>query len=210
MGIIEALMAETILISWLLVFVAAAGDTCPSIADLVNTYKTYPYLSFRFEQLVYSDVFESVDTVAGEVWVGRDGRFRLAMPSQELVSNGVLYWSYSVENEQVVIDSVHDLDGWNPLTLVYDPERVYACQNERSEKGTTIFRLAARDTLTRPKEFELTVAAKDQVPLMVTYRDENDSRIEVSILKFSRYKTRPADSLFQFRVPPGVEVIDLP
>ena len=158
---------------------------------------------------IESDIFETVDSLTGKLWAGKEGRFRLEMPGQTLVSNGILYWSYSVENNQVLIDSVVGLGEWNPLTLLYDPEKVYHCVNESKNKNTFEFEMSAADSLTEPQAFILRVTKKGFIPKKLVYFDDNDSRIEVIIERFERKESLP-DSLFIFHAPAGVEVIRMP
>ncbi len=198
-------MGLVLAIGWSL---TVAGE-CPEIQKLREFYREKPYIELKFHQLTHSDIFESVDTLEGQLWAGQQGRFRLTMPDQELVSNGVLYWSYSVENEQALVDSVAKLGDWNPLTLLYDPEQVYSCQNQKAAGETLEFEMTALDSLTLPQRFVLEVAKQGYVPRKISYLDDNDSRIEVIIDGFSRPAELP-DSLFIFQAPPGVEVIEMP
>jgi outer membrane lipoprotein-sorting protein len=188
---------------------AFALGECPEMAKMKELYHQKRYISLEFLQIIRSDVFETVDTVAGTLWAGWEGRFRLTTPDQVLVSNGALYWSYSVENQQVLVDSVDELGSWNPLTLLYDPEQVYACRDQNKKGGAIEFAMAAIDTLTAPAKFTLTVTPGTFEPRSLVYFDDNDSRIDIRITKFARLNVLP-DSLFEFHPGPGVEVIEMP
>jgi len=126
-----------------------------------------------------------------------------------LASNGILYWSYSAENQQVIIDSVSRLGQWNPLTLLYDPQQVYRCQGQRTVDDLLEFDMAAVDSSISPTRFTLRVRKDDYQPKALIYKDDNDSRIEVKITEFYRRQSLP-DSLFEFHPGPGVEVITMP
>lgn len=189
--------------------VYAQESACPDIESLRANYQGLGYISLDFVQLVYSDVFKTVDTIPGSVSAGGEGRFRLSMPERLLVSNGILYWSYSEENQQALVDSVAKIGSWDPLTLLYDPEKVYECRNEKTAGDTIKFDMAAVDSATEPSKFTLFVRKGTFVPEKLVYFDENDSRIEVLIRHFSRLSHLP-DSLFEFHPAPGVEVIDMP
>jgi len=195
------------------IFVAAVSfagsDSCPDISRLREYYQEEGYISLEFVQLIHSDIFETVDTLSGSVHAGFEGRFRLSMPDQILVSNGVLYWSYSAENQQVLIDSVAELGSWNPLTLLYDPEQVYRCENQSAAGDTIAFDMIAADSGIVPTEFTMVVERGTYRPERLVYFDDNDSRIEVNIEKFRRRDHLP-DSLFEFHPGPGVEVIEMP
>ncbi len=187
----------------------AQSDACPDIDTLRATYQGMGYISLNFVQLVHSDIFETVDTIPGSVSAGGGGRFRLSLPGRLLVSNGILYWSYSEENKQVLVDSVAKIGSWDPLTLLYDPEKVYECRKEKTIGDTIEFEMAAVDSATDPADFTLFVHRETLVPEKLIYFDENDSRIVVLIRDFSRV-AHLSDSLFEFHPAPGVEVIDMP
>lgn len=187
---------------------SAFGD-CPNFEKVRKSYGEKPYVTVDFRQLTHSDLFASTDTVAGKIWAGWGGRFRLSLPHQLLVSNGTLFWSYSDENKQVLIDSVARRGKWNPLVLLYDPQRLYSCKGEKKSAGRIEFDLTANDTLTAPRSFQLQVVPDGFVPQRVSYGDDNDSQVEVYITDFARKAALP-DSLFEFHAPKGVEVILVP
>jgi outer membrane lipoprotein-sorting protein len=182
---------------------------CPEMQKLREFYRQKRFVSLEFLQITRSDVFETVDTVQGTVYAGWEGRFRLTMPDQIIVSNGVLVWSYSAENRQVLIDSVRELGSWNPITLLYDPERVYTCKGQTKRQNLWELEMTAVDTSIVPRQFMLQITENEYTPKALIYHDDAGSRIEVHIDDFSRQDQLP-DSLFEFRPGPGVEVIRMP
>jgi len=187
----------------------AAEPVCPELEKLKQVWQSKAFLTLTFTQQIHSEIFESVDTTAGHLWAGKNGRFRLESPDQTMVSNGIEFWSYSVENEQVLVDSIQEIDSWNPLTLLYDPDGVYMCIEEKNFDTTSRFTLQARDSLTYPQSFFLDVETSSHTPVKIQYVDENDSRIEIAIEKFTPAADLP-DTLFEFHPPQGVEVIYMP
>lgn len=187
----------------------AGGEDCPEMEKLRQFYKAKRFISLKFTQLTHSDIFETVDTLKGSLLAARGTRFRLSMPEQVLVSNGTLYWSFSEENRQVLVDSVTKRGEWNPLTLFYDPERAYSCRGQKKTEGLIEFEMFAIDSQTAPLEFTMEMTPEEFVPRKLTYFDDNDSRIEVFIEEFSRPDTLPEAS-FEFAPGPGIEVIEMP
>ena len=186
-----------------------AQDSCPDMQTLRKNLQAKNYLSLKFVQITYSDIFETVDTIQGDLWAGQKGRFRLTMPGQEVISNGELYWSYSEENKQVLLDSVAGLGDWNPVTLLYDPESIYECMDESPDSEQIDFNMAAKDTTTIPGRFMLEVSDPGYIPSRLSYRDENNSRIVIDIKDFKLVDSLP-DTLFEYRPVPGVEIITVP
>lgn len=189
--------------------VSPAAAECPDLPALRHNLNRHEFLSVDFVQLTHSEIFAAVDTLRGSLRAGGQGKFRLDLPGQIIVSNGILYWSYSVENQQVLIDSVVKMGDWNPLTLLYDPENVYECRSQEKSPAAVLFKMAARDSLTVPHTFGLQVTDKNYTPEKLEYFDDNDSRIEVLLERFSGRANMP-DSIFEFRPGPDVEVIMMP
>ncbi len=186
-----------------------AATTCPTFEDFSASLEMAPYISLTFTQMIYSDIFESIDTTRGTLVAGHDGRFRLESSRQAIVCDGIEYWSYSPSNEQVLVDSVYKIGIWNPLTLVYDPENVYGCNEESRRKDTTIFMMKARDTHTSPQEFALKIESDSRVPLEIEYYDDNNSRILILITNFYQIEEVPTGA-FKFVPPADTEIIYMP
>jgi outer membrane lipoprotein-sorting protein len=198
-------------ITFCLVLIAGPGaqESCPAGREVRQRLHEKPYFTLSFRQLIRSDVFETVDTVTGRLWTGSEGRFRLSMPGQIIVSNGLLLWSYSLENRQVLVDSIETLGRWDPLTLLYDPDAVYRCRAQREKNGKIELDMGAIDSLTVPHQFTLQISGRSRLPEKLTYRDDNGSLIEVALVDFDS-RDRLPDSLFEFHPPPGVEIIRMP
>lgn len=182
---------------------------CPALEKVRGKLHEKPFVVLQFKQVTRSDVFESTDTLTGNLWAGQEGRFRMSTPGQLVVSNGVVLWSYSPENRQVLVDSIETIARWDPLTLLYDPEAVYRCRTERKQEDGFEFDMVALDTLTSPRRFTLQVSDRTFCPEKVSYLDDIGSAIEVIIERFTARDMLP-DSLFNFRPGPGVEVIRMP
>ncbi len=187
----------------------AAQNGCPALDKVRSKLHEKPFVVLQFKQVTRSDVFESTDTLAGSLWAGQEGRFRLSTPGQLIVSNGVVLWSYSSENRQVLVDSIETVARWDPLTLLYDPEAVYRCRTQREQGDGLEFDMVAIDTLTSPRRFTLQVSGRTFCPEKVSYLDDIGSAIEVTIEHFMANDMLP-DTLFNFRPGPGVEVIRMP
>lgn len=188
---------------------AIVSAECPHLDTLRRFYGEKEFLTIEFLQVTHSDIFESVDSIDGTLAVGWAGRFRLTTASQTVVSDGTRYWSYAPENRQVLVDSISQFGQWNPLTLLYDPQRLYRCLGEEKSKGDLTFRMSALDSTTAPRTFTLKVSSAGLAPKYAEFKDEAGSRIEVHVRKFVRHDKLDAD-LFQFVTPPGVEIIKMP
>jgi len=192
-------------------FQLSAGEEseCKQIKKFRANLEEKPYISFEFTQTIKSDIFETVDTVKGNLWAGEKGRFRLDSPEQTLVSDGVRFWSYSAANEQVLIDSVAKMGDWDPLTILYNPENVFRCTSDKIMEKEIGFDMQAISERTEPQSFKLIVSKSEMIPKRITYSDINGSLIDIYINKFKKH-LKLSDSLFIFEAPSGVEVIEMP
>lgn len=192
-------------------------ESCENLSKLRMLYKKHAYISLNFAQYTYSEIFETVDSICGTLKADQTGKYRLSLYDsdglfQELVNDGFSHWSYSVENRQAILSEVANLDSWNPVTLLYDPEAVYQCDEEQvagvNDKNIA-FSMIASDSSSIPQSFSLEVTGSDFRPLRIIYFDDNNSRIEIWISEFSRLNDLP-DSLFYFSAPDQVEIIKMP
>ncbi|MEE9441822.1 MAG: outer-membrane lipoprotein carrier protein LolA [candidate division Zixibacteria bacterium] len=182
---------------------------CPLFEKAMDKYQSNEFYSMDFSQLIHSDIFKSVDTLFGTIKACSDGRFHMITPNQILVSNGTVLWNYTIDNEQVIIDSITRNEIWNPIMLFFNPRHYYKCTSEKNDKTFTKVSMIAHDSLIAPNEFQLKIRLEDFIPLGIFYMDENDSRIEIYINDF-RFISNLSDSVFQFIPPTGIEVIEMP
>ncbi|MFH1701539.1 MAG: outer membrane lipoprotein carrier protein LolA [Candidatus Zixiibacteriota bacterium] len=190
-------------------FNAFAFAECPIFDKAMDYYQSHEYYSMEYSQLIYSDIFKSVDTLTGTIKACSDGRFSLTMPRQILVSNGTILWNYAIDNEQVIIDSISRKDIWNPIMLFFNPRSYYKCSLENNDGKTAQVSMISHDSLIAPNEFQIKFRLDDFIPLEIFYLDENDSRIEIYITDFI-FISNLSDSVFNFIPPAGIEVIEMP
>jgi outer membrane lipoprotein-sorting protein len=187
----------------------AENPKCNHIQNLRNSLEENQFISLDFVQTIKSDIFEAVDTVAGSLAAGRGGLFRLESPQQIIVSNGILYWSYSAENKQVLVDSIAKIGDWDPLALLYNPENVYECISEEIRKDIVSFEMEARNEETDPRKFILSVRLPKYIPINIAYNDINNSQVITYINNFEN-NINISDDFFNFVIPDGVDVVEMP
>lgn len=143
----------------------------------------------------------------------RDDAFRLDLGSQVLTTDGATLWSYSRDDEQVVVQD-------------YDPARVGFSVGQLFTDYLSVFRVtgASRATIggvrhhvltLRPRESGSTVRdatlyvrASDAVPTRVRVHDTNGGTLAFDLRDVER-NANLAASTFRFDAPRGTEVVDL-
>ena len=143
----------------------------------------------------------------------RDDAFRLDLGSQILVTDGGTLWSYSRDDDQVVVQD-------------YDPARVGFSVGQLFTNYLDVFRVTGasratiggvrHDVLTlRPRQSgssvrdaTLYVRSSDAVPTRVRVHDTNGGTLAFDLRDVERNVSLPA-STFRFAAPRGTEVVDL-
>ncbi len=158
-----------------------------------------------------------VQTAGGQRLQGtlsvRDDAFRLDLGSQVLVTDGGTLWSYSRDDDQVVVQD-------------YDPARVGFSVGQLFTNYLDVFRVTGaskatvggvrHDVLTlRPRQSgssvrdaTLYVRSSDAVPTRVRVHDTNGGTLAFDLKNVERNVSLPA-STFRFAAPRGTEVVDL-
>jgi len=77
-----------------------AGD----FEDLVKELNKEGCHYFEFLSIIESDIFETIDTTNGSLYLSGDGRFRVEIGTDLYIADSVKLYSYSEENNQVVIE----------------------------------------------------------------------------------------------------------
>ena len=143
----------------------------------------------------------------------RDDAFRLDLGSQVLVTDGGTLWSYSRDDDQVVVQD-------------YDPARVGFSVGQLFTNYLDVFRATGaskatvggvrHDVLTlRPRQpgssvrdATLYVRSSDAVPTRVRVHDTSGGTLAFDLQNVERNVSLPA-STFRFAAPRGTEVVDL-
>ena len=185
----------------------AQSETPEAVAKrLQATYGTVETLQADFVQSIGSQ------RVSGSLSVKGDA-FRLDLGSQQLVTDGATLWSYSKDDEQVVIQAYDPAQvGFSVGQLFTDYLDVFRVTGATSAKISGV----AHDVLTlRPREAgssvrdaTLYVRSADGIPTKVRVHDANGATLAFDLSNVRLNRTLPA-STFRFEAPRGTEVVDL-
>jgi len=117
---------------------------------------------FEFVSILESEIFDATDSATGTAYISRDGRFNVTLGEDRYLFDLRFLYSYSAENNQVVIEKVSDKEGVSReisfitrLDELYEthtiqPGKSYRLLKRPGEKGdipdsVTVF--IAQDTL---------------------------------------------------------------
>lgn len=185
---------------------AHAQDTEAVARGLQQRYRALDALQADFVQTIGGSALSGTLTVQGDA-------FRIELPDQVLVSDGVTLWSYSAQDNQVVVQDYRDEDiGFSIGQLFTDYLAVFRPTGvtRATFEGTRhdVLALVPREAGSSVQDATLYVRSADAIPTMVRVHDVNGQTLAFD-LRNVRLNPTLADGTFTFRAPTGAEVIDL-
>jgi outer membrane lipoprotein carrier protein len=212
-------MKKTLLAAVLLVFVHITfAQYDPKALEILEAmgakYKSIPSYEANFAWTLTNDVENVKEEFKGKLSV-KDEKYRISLPEQEVINNGVTVWTYLPEAKEVNIDNYDKNSGdINPLKIyeIYQKDFKYLYIQERTEDGVLCEEV---DLVPEKKDaqyfkIKLMIKKKEKLIHSLTMFDKGGNRYKYTITKFVPNATI-ADSYFAFDAKkyPGVEVIDL-
>jgi outer membrane lipoprotein carrier protein len=190
------------------------------VVRLQNRYDRTTRLHARFRQETRLHGFDQVQTGEGQVWILKPGMMRWDYTKPErqtIIANGETLWIYLPEDRQVIRDQVdHSLGTRTPALFLAGQARltelftvVGTPTQGASEGGGLRLELTPKAGAIPYTQVQLGI---DPTSYLVTLVRLVDPLGNITTMWFSDIDTEgPVDpSLFQFQVPPGVEVTSPP
>ncbi len=189
-----------------------------SVEDIVEEvqekYEGMQNFSAEFVQAEYFKITGSRNETSGKIYVKNGVQYRLQTEDRTIATDGITVWTYSVFNNQVLIDRAKKDDGaMLPRDLLFKyPHDYYASLLEAVKIGGADYYIIKLD----PKEethgyiktMKIWVKDKEYLISKIEYTDFNNNVSTFEISKVDIKKNLP-DSMFQFTPPEGAEVVDL-
>lgn len=191
--------------------VSFAGQASAQSADAVARRLQQQYRQVRTLQADF------VQTTAGRQMRGtvqvRGDAFRLTLGDQTLVTDGRTLWSYSPDDEQVVVQAYDTARmGFSVGQLFTDYLGVFrAVGATRATIGGVrhdVLSLRPRDAGSTVRDATVYVRSSDAVPTRIRVRDTNGALHGFDVSNVRLNASLPA-SAFRFTPPRGTEVVDL-
>ena len=193
------------------------APSTPSVTDIVAQLQARydDTLGFQadFTQAVATVTLGQTMTSKGEVFFKKPGKMRwnFSQPAQLLVSDGNSFWFYQPADKQVVKTPFHQVFRSNTpvsfLTGVGRLEDDFQVALQDSRQDTYLLQLTSKQDADAVGRLTLAVSRQtfDIVEATVTDPLGNTTR-----LRFSNINRNISldDSLFQFDIPPGVDIIE--
>lgn len=193
---------------------ARAGDTAQDVLEQVKKkYEKMDDAEVRFTQIARFPMAKLEQEIAGTFLFKKPNKYRVEFENQLIVTNGVTVWSYSEQNNQVLIDKFklkeRSLSPERILTAAPEDYNATLVGREKAPRGEAIvLKLIPRDPSSLIKSMKLWVHEADWLIHRVEILDQHGKE---TTYRVSSFKTNIgiADTSFVYRVPAGVDVVDL-
>lgn len=184
---------------------AQSAPAANQLAKLLNNYKTY---QANFRQVTYAG--RQQQKSSGKFYLQRPGKFRweISRPNQQIIiANGQTLWMYEVELQQATKEKIDMKSGRNPAVLLSGNVNKLVKQYE-------VTRVMIRGKIW----YQLKPRSSQSSFILVRMRFSNNRLIAIwvknnlgqtTLFQFSniRLNKRLNASLFVFKPPPGVDVL---
>ena len=184
------------------------------VEEIQERYEDLQNLSAEFVQLEYFKLTGSKNETRGKIYVKNGIKYRLETEDRIIVTDGESVWTYSIFNNQVLVDRAKKNDGsMLPRDLLFKyPREYYASLLDKvvyNDEDYYIVKLDPKEeTQGYVKTMKIWVNCDSYLISKVEYTDFNDNTSTFAIQKIDIEKVLP-DSFFNFQIPEGVEVVDL-
>ena len=192
--------------------IAAAADD-EAIAQLEAFTRSIETFSASFQQTLYDENSEPLQTSKGTVVLKRPGRFVWTYTepaAQEIVADGTRIWLYDQELEQVTVNAIDERLAGTPLVLLMGDApltEAFEVESLGEEQGVQWLELTPRS---ESSDFETVfIGLADGGLSAMELRDNFGQATQIRFADFES-GIKIDDSLFEFHVPDGVDVIGDP
>jgi outer membrane lipoprotein carrier protein len=195
-------------------------DSDELVARVQSRYDQTAHLQAHFKQETRVQGFDQMQTGSGRVWILKPGMMRwdYTMPEhQSIIANGDTLWIYMPEERQVIREQVDQAHGMRTPALFLAGEArltelftvVEASTQGSSEGGLLQLKLTPKMGALPYTQVQLGI---DPISYLVQQVRLIDAMGNMTTMWFSDLDTQGAvtPSLFQFQVPPGVDVVAPP
>jgi chaperone LolA len=195
-----------------------AFSSAQSVDDIVEEiqerYEDLENLSAQFKQIEFFQLTGSKNETVGKIYVKNGTQYRLETEDRVIVTDGVTVWTYSMFNNQVLIDRVKKNDASVlPRDLLFKyPKEYYASllmTEDYNDDEHYVLKLDPKEeTHGYIKTMKLWVNSDNYLISKIEYMDFNDNSSSFAIEKID-IDTNLKESFFKFDIPAGVEIVDL-
>jgi chaperone LolA len=197
-----------------LVVLSSAQSVDDIVEEIQERYEDLENLSAAFKQVESFKLTGSKNETSGKIYVKNGVQYRLETDDRVIVTDGTTVWTYSMFNNQVLIDRVKKNDASVlPRDLLFKYPRDYYASllntEDYNDEEHYVLKLDPKeDTHGYVKTMKIWVNSDNYLISKIEYNDFNDNTSSFAIEKID-IDTNLKESFFKFAIPEGVEVVDL-
>jgi outer membrane lipoprotein carrier protein len=167
----------------------------------------------KFTQRVKFSMAKIEQSVSGTLVFKKENKYRVELEEQTIVTDGETVWSYSLPNNQVLIDRFKTEEGGlSPERILTASPADFAATLLGKEKvGKTdaiVLKLVPRSEESLVKGMKLWVDEGDWMMKKVELTDVNGKVTTYTVTEF-RVNIGVSDARFKYQIPEGTDVVDL-
>ena len=191
-----------------------AGESAQELLDKVRQkYESVNDAQLKFSQRVVFGVSKIEQKTTGTLYLKKKNKYRMELGNQTIVTDGKTVWSFSVPNNQVLIDNFKlDERSMTPERLLTGSSGdfyVTLIGNEKLGKvNVAVLKLVPKDDESIIKSMKLWVDESTWFIKKVEVVDVNGKETEY-LVDDLQVNVGLQDSRFVFTISEGVQVVDL-
>lgn len=191
-----------------------AGETAQELLDKVRQkYESVTDAQLKFSQRVVFGISRIEQKINGTLYLKKKNKYRMELGNQTIVTDGKTVWSFSVPNNQVLIDNFKlDERSMTPERLLTGSSGDFYATligNEKLGKvDVVVLKLVPKDDESIIKSMKLWVDESTWFIKKVELVDVNGKETEY-VVDDLQVNVGLQDSRFVFKISEGVQVVDL-
>jgi outer membrane lipoprotein carrier protein len=187
------------------------GESASEILRRVKErYEEISDARIRFSETVTFERTGVEHSARGDLWMEKENRYRVELNGRVIVTDGETVWSYSDGADQVIVDDFKQHEGMiSPEKILTGaPEDFLATHLGRDENGLVILKLLPREESSAITSLRLWV---DEGTWLIRKTEILEFSGKNTVYRIEELSTNTGldASVFSFKIPDGVEVVDL-
>lgn len=189
-----------------------AGEADDLLKKSAETFRQAQGWSFLFELESGLQGEAPRGTAKGTLIIGSGDRFRLEMPGQQVISDGVTLWQYNPTRAQVLIRNVADQkDNMHPSEALF---RYLKCKPisvvkvQMNGESVHHMKLDPKGQIKGYTQMEVWLRSSDLTPIQIVAIDKSGTK---NLYRISQLKKNPplSKDSFRFIAPADVDEVDM-
>ncbi len=190
----------------------AGDDADKIISQLQKKYEGMRDATISFTQKSQFSFSKKEQTFSGKLTMKKGNKYKIEVGEQTIITDGKTVWTYSKSNKQVLVNEYQeDEEMLTPDKIMTALPKEYKSEIIGKEKvgkyNTTIVQLHPKET-SSVKIMKLWIDESEWLMRRIQIQDASSNSTTYTIDEM-KMNVGVADSIFNFKAPDGVEVIDM-